>query len=126
DGGAQVDIGGLKAFGPHGHPPVDIAGVPLLQGLEHALVVQQADVVGDLGRIIDVGGLGHRGVSFVVCVRVSVSLCVGYVAGEMVSGEIVSGAPHRAEALPSIIAARGPSVPQSTDRTSLLAVSPLT
>ena len=59
DGGAQVDVGGLEALRPHGHPPVDVARMPLLQRLQHALVVRQADVVGDLGRVVDVGGLGH-------------------------------------------------------------------
>ena len=59
DGGAQVDLGGLEPFRTHGLPPVEIARVPLLQRLQHALVVHQADVVGDLGRVVDVGGLGH-------------------------------------------------------------------
>ena len=29
DGGAQVDVRGLEAVRPHGHPPVDVAGMPL-------------------------------------------------------------------------------------------------
>jgi hypothetical protein len=60
DGGAQIHVGSLEPFRPHGHPPVDVARMPLLQRLQHTLIVLQPDVVGDLGRVIDVRGLGHE------------------------------------------------------------------
>ncbi len=62
DGSAQVDIGGLEALRPHRHPPVDVARMPLLQRLEHALIVCEIDVVGDLGRVVHDAervGAGH-------------------------------------------------------------------
>ena len=33
DGRAQVDVRGLETLGPHRHPPVDVAGMPLLERL---------------------------------------------------------------------------------------------
>src|SRR5262249_36075955 len=38
-GSAQVNLRGLEAFRPTRHPPADVAWMPLLQRLEHALVV---------------------------------------------------------------------------------------
>ena len=51
---AQIDERLLETFRPHVVPPVDIARMPAFQRLEHLPVVREIDVVGDLGRVIDV------------------------------------------------------------------------
>src|SRR5258708_34937256 len=53
-GGAQIDQGLLEAVGPHGLPPVDVAGMPALQRAQHPAVLGEADIVGDLPGAIDV------------------------------------------------------------------------
>src|SRR4030095_15378923 len=53
-GGAQVHQRLLETFRPHVVPPVEIAGMPSLQRLEHLAVLGEVHVVGDLGRVIDV------------------------------------------------------------------------
>src|SRR5205085_10016857 len=46
--GAQIDQRFLEAFRPHVVPPVEIAGMPSLQRLEHLAVLGEVDVVRDL------------------------------------------------------------------------------
>ena len=54
DRGAQIDQRLLEAFRAHVLPPVDVAGMPALQRAQHLPVLGQTDVVGDLGRVVDV------------------------------------------------------------------------
>ena len=54
DGGAQIDQRLLKAFRPHGLPPVDVARMPAFERAQDGAILGQADIVGDLGRVIDV------------------------------------------------------------------------
>ena len=67
--GAQIDVRGLETLGAHGHPPVDVSGMPLLQGLQHALVLGETDIVGNLGRVIDVDRFGHVAFLFLLLTR---------------------------------------------------------
>ena len=53
-GGAQIHQRLLEAVRPHVVPPVDVAGMPALQRLEHLTVLAEIHVVGNLGRVIDV------------------------------------------------------------------------
>jgi hypothetical protein len=64
-GGAQIDQRFLKTFRPHVVPPVDVAGVPALQRLEHAAVVGQTDIVGDGSGVIDVEADVHDQTLFI-------------------------------------------------------------
>src|SRR6058998_520908 len=52
-GGSQIDQGLLEALRPHVMPPIDVARMPAFQRLEHAAVFAQADIVRDLGGVID-------------------------------------------------------------------------
>ena len=61
DRGAQIDERLLKAGRPHGHPPIDIAGMPALERAQHLPVLGEIDVVRDLGRVIDVDDIAHGG-----------------------------------------------------------------
>jgi hypothetical protein len=46
--GAQVDVVLLEALGAHLHPPVEVVGLPLLEGaLQAAVLLGEVDVVGD-------------------------------------------------------------------------------
>ena len=58
-GGAQIDQRLLETFRPHVLPPVEIAGMPALQRLEHAAVFGEPDIVRDLGRVVDVDDVHH-------------------------------------------------------------------
>ena len=53
-GGAQIDQRFLKAFRPHIVPPVEIAGMPAFQRLEHLPILGEIHVVGNLGGVVDV------------------------------------------------------------------------
>ncbi len=52
--GAQIDEGFLKAFRPHVVPPIEIAGMPSLQRLEHLAILGQIHVVRNLGAVVDI------------------------------------------------------------------------
>jgi hypothetical protein len=54
DRGAQIDQRLLETFRAHVVPPVEIAGMPSLQRLEHLAVLREVHIVGNLGRVIDV------------------------------------------------------------------------
>ncbi len=66
---AQVHVRRLEAFGPHGHPPVDVSGMPLFQGLQHALIVAKTDIVRNLGGIVDLDRFGHVAFLFLLLTR---------------------------------------------------------
>src|SRR5262249_26218216 len=53
DGGPEVDVPGLEAFGPHIHPPLEEARLPLLERSEEAAVLVEADVVRDALPVVD-------------------------------------------------------------------------
>ena len=53
DRGAQIDQRFLEALRPHVVPPVEVAGVPLLQRALDARVLPERDVVGDQAVIVD-------------------------------------------------------------------------
>src|SRR5262245_41943130 len=63
--GAQIDERLLEAVRPHAHPPVNIAGMPALERTQHLAILDEIDVVRNLGRIID-GLNGHDHFSFLV------------------------------------------------------------
>jgi hypothetical protein len=70
---AQIDVRSLETFGAHSHPPVDKPGVPLLQRPQHALVLGETDIVGNLGRVVDVDRFEHvASFSCFLCVEVIV------------------------------------------------------
>ena len=54
DRGAQIDQRLLEALRPHVLPPVEIARVPAFQRAQDAAVLGEADIVRDLGRVVDV------------------------------------------------------------------------
>src|SRR6185312_3195607 len=56
--GAQVDQRFLEAFRPHVLPPVDVAGMPLLQRALDAHVLAQADIVRNQPVVIDLADAG--------------------------------------------------------------------
>jgi hypothetical protein len=60
DRGAQIDQRLLEVVGDQVVPPVDVAGVPLLQRLEHPLVARKTDIVGDLRVVADIDQVEHR------------------------------------------------------------------
>ena len=62
-GGAQIDQRLLEAFRPHVVPPVDVAGMPALQRLQHLAILGEIHVVGNLGRVIDVHDVDVHGSS---------------------------------------------------------------
>ena len=53
-GRAQIHQRLLEAIRPHVVPPVDVAGMPAFQRLEHLPVLAEIHVVGNLGRVVDV------------------------------------------------------------------------
>ena len=55
DRSAQVDHRLLEALGAHVLPPVEVAGVPALERAQDAAILGQADIVRDLGGVVDVG-----------------------------------------------------------------------
>src|SRR5262249_37255831 len=59
DRGAQIDERLLKAGRPHGHPPIDIAGMPALERAQHLPVLGEIDVVRDASRIVDIDDVVH-------------------------------------------------------------------
>src|SRR4051794_5044084 len=59
DRGAQINERLLEAFGPHGLPPIDVAGMPAFECTQHLPVLGEIDVVRDLGRVIDVDDVTH-------------------------------------------------------------------
>jgi hypothetical protein len=59
DGGAQIDGAALEFFRDQIVPPVDVAGMPFLQRLQHAPVGGEADIVGDQRVVVDVERVGH-------------------------------------------------------------------
>ena len=60
DRGSQVDQAVLVLLRDQVVPPVDVAGMPFLQRLENALVLGQADIVGDQRVIADIEKFAHR------------------------------------------------------------------
>ena len=61
---AQIHHGFLKIPRDEPVPPVDIAGVPFLQRLQHLAVARQPDIIGDAGVIIDIVKVQH---AFLLC-----------------------------------------------------------
>ena len=59
DRGAQIDQRLLKTVRPHGHPPVNVAGMPAFERAQHLTVIGEIDVVRDAGRVIDVDYIAH-------------------------------------------------------------------
>jgi hypothetical protein len=57
DGGAQVDLGAGSLVRPHLVPPVEVGGLPVLEGALQRLVRGEVDVVGDFFAVIDAHGL---------------------------------------------------------------------
>src|ERR1700730_110837 len=53
-GCAQIDQRLLEAFGTHILPPVEIARVPTFERPQNATILREADIVGNLGRVVDV------------------------------------------------------------------------
>ena len=53
DRGAQIDQRFLEAFRPHVVPPVDVAGMPLLQRALDAHVLPERDIVRDQAVVVD-------------------------------------------------------------------------
>ncbi len=66
DGGAEVDLVLLEAFGAHFHPPGEEVGLPLFEGALESAVVGEVDVVGDEFAVVDFAcdALAHGGWSF--------------------------------------------------------------
>ena len=60
-GGAQIDQRLLETVRPHVVPPVDIAGMPALQRLQHLAIRGQIHVVGNLGGVVDVHDVDVHG-----------------------------------------------------------------
>ncbi len=58
---AQVHQRLLEALRPHVVPPVDVAGMPPLERLQHLAIGAEIDVVGDLGRVVDVHDIHIHG-----------------------------------------------------------------
>src|SRR6185312_6720981 len=56
--GAQVDERLLEALRPHVLPPVDVAGMPLLQRALDAHVLAETDIVRDQPVVIDLADAG--------------------------------------------------------------------
>ena len=54
DRGAQIDKQFLKTFRTHVVPPIEIAGMPAFERLQHLAVAGQIDVVRDFRRVVDV------------------------------------------------------------------------
>ena len=59
DRGAQIDERFLEPFRPHGLPPIDVTGVPAFERAQHRAVVGEADIVRNLGAVVDVDDI-HR------------------------------------------------------------------
>ena len=62
NGGAEVDHALLKLLRDQVVPPVDIAGVPFLQRLQHAAVGGKADIVRDERVVFDIHEVEHSDV----------------------------------------------------------------
>ena len=69
DRGAQIHQAVLEPFRSHLPPPVDVAGMPGLQRLAHALIVVQTDVVRDQAVVVDRCSVWHRLTSLRIEIR---------------------------------------------------------
>ena len=58
--GAQIDEQFLEALRPHVLPPVEIAGMPAFERLQHAAVLGEVDVVRNFLAVVDVDDVHHR------------------------------------------------------------------
>ena len=61
-GRAQIHQRLLEAVRAHIVPPVDIAGMPALQRLEHLAILGKIHVVGNLGAVVDIHDVDVHGV----------------------------------------------------------------
>src|SRR5262249_33448867 len=74
DRGAQITERLLEASRSHGHPPVDVAGMPALERAQYLPILGEVDVVRDSRRVVDVDDIAHTCLLKLCAYRMPVSV----------------------------------------------------